>query len=74
MAVEHAFRILDWHENLPAEDIPPSWMWPVSHEIEYWFEEIERKREDEKNAARTGDEMPKVGMMSNALADEIRGR
>lgn len=73
-AVEHAYRILDWHENLPAEEIPPSWMWPVAHEIDDWFEEVERKREDQQNAARSGDTLPETGMMSNELADQIRSR
>jgi hypothetical protein len=73
-AIEHAFRILDWHENLPKEEIPPVWMWAVGHEIEYWFEEIERKREEEANARSSGDKVPEVGMMSNELADQIRNR
>jgi hypothetical protein len=73
-AIEHAFRILDWHENLPKEEIPPSWMWAVEHEIEEWFAEVDRKREEQRGASSSGDELPVGGMMTNELADEIRGR
>lgn len=72
-AVEHAFKVLDWHENLMKEEIPPEWMWPVDHELEMWFEEVERKREA-KFGNGAGDDDDPSGMMHNELADEIRGR
>lgn len=44
-AIEQAHRILDWHENLTEDEIPPEWMWPLDHELVGWFEEVKRNRE-----------------------------
>ncbi len=70
-AVQHAFKILDWHEHLPKEEIPPEWMWSVDHELELWFERVEREREANRPGG-GGDTTAE--MMTNELADEIRGR
>lgn len=70
MAIEHANRILDWQENLLEDEMPPEWMWHLDHELEPWFDEVERKRE-ERYGARDDDRDERVPMMDNELA---RGR
>jgi hypothetical protein len=69
-AVEHAFKILDWHEHLLSEEIPPRWMWPLDEELDAWFKEVERKRE-EKFGSKDKDD-PGGDMMVNELAEEFR--
>lgn len=66
-AIAHANKILDWHENLKTEDIPPEWMWPFDKELKEWFDEIKREQANPEpaNADTT------VPMMQNELA---RGR
>lgn len=44
MAMEHANRVLDWHENLTKEEVPPEWMWPFEDELDVWFEQVEENR------------------------------
>lgn len=70
-AVEHAFKILDWYENMTKDEVPPRWMWTVDHELDLWFEEVERQRE-EKYGGRSEDES--AGMMSNELAEQLKRR
>lgn len=68
-AIEHANKILDWHENLMEDDIPPEWKWPFDEELKEWFEEIKAARRAGQEVE-TRDEVP---MMGNELATE-RGR
>lgn len=74
-SVNHAFKILDWFENLMKEEIPPEWMWPIDHELELWFEEVERKRDERypSHGDSSGDESG-GHMMVNELAKDLRGR
>lgn len=44
-AMEQAFRILSWQENLPSKDQPPVWMWTLDWEIENWFNKLNEDRE-----------------------------
>jgi hypothetical protein len=46
MVVEHADRILSWHENRQPDAIPPQWMWHLDHEVADFF-----KRTDAKDAS-----------------------
>lgn len=58
-----------------SEEVPPEWMWTLDHELELWFEEVERKREEKFGRGSSGDDDELPGeMMRNELADEIRGR
>jgi hypothetical protein len=29
-----------------SDEMPPSWMWPLEHEIERWFIEVDEKRSE----------------------------
>lgn len=46
IAIQHAYRILNWQENLMPDEMPPSWMWPLEWELEEWFEDVERRRKE----------------------------
>lgn len=74
MAIDHAHTILRWEENLLPEEMPPSWMWHLDHELEPWFEEVRRNRESRYGGGRddAGDE--EAPMMANELAAEMRRR
>jgi hypothetical protein len=62
--------ILSWQENLTSEETPPEWMWPVTHELEVWFERVEAER-DERYGSDDRDQVP---LMENELARELKGR
>ena len=44
IAIDQAFRIISWLENYTEEELPPSWMWPLDHEITPWFEQVAANR------------------------------
>lgn len=44
-AIEQAFRILSWQENLGQDEMPPEWTWNLDWEIEAWFKKIKIDRE-----------------------------
>jgi hypothetical protein len=46
MAISHAQTILSWQDNLLSEDMPPEWMWPLSDELEGWFEDVKKRQEE----------------------------
>lgn len=47
MAIAHAQTVLGWQENLMTEDIPPEWMWPLSEELNDWFDEVKRRHDEQ---------------------------
>jgi hypothetical protein len=65
MAIEHAYRILGWQENLVKDEMPPPWMWPHEEELEKWFDEVEASRKDKWGGSDAEDGGP---MMGNELA------
>jgi hypothetical protein len=46
LAIEHAHRILTWRENLPDEEMPPTWMWHIESELDSWFKNVEVQRKN----------------------------
>lgn len=44
-AIDHALKIISWQENLSPDEVPPIWMWTLDHELETWFKEVKRKRD-----------------------------
>lgn len=61
--------ILGWQENLPSDDMPPSWMWPFDDPLERWFDDLKAKREmGLPDTDSDGEET----MMSNELASRYR--
>lgn len=66
-AIAHAYKIMDWHENLPEDEIPPQWMWAFDKELKVWFEEVKEARKAERdNPNRSKD--TEVPMMQNELS------
>lgn len=73
VAIEHAYKILSWHENMVnKEDIPPEWMWSLDWELEVWFLELQRKREAAGTPAGGGAVVEDAPMMQNELAAGLR--
>lgn len=70
VAVQHAYRILSWQENLTDEEIPPEWMWPLEWELERWFDEVKFKREERYGRTDRGDTV--APMMANEYAQGRR--
>lgn len=64
--------ILTWQENLPSEETPPDWMWHLDWELEGWFEEVQRKRDEKYGRDRDDDDDVIVPMMNNELAAKKR--
>lgn len=52
------------------EEMPPEWMWHLEHELEPWFDEVKRNREEKWG--RNHDET--VPMTSNEYAERMRGQ
>lgn len=74
-AIEHAMRVLDWQENLLGDEMPPAWMWPLDSELQVWFDEVERNREERygsRSSSSDSDDDKVVPLMSNALAEGRR--
>lgn len=46
MAITHAHNVLHWQENLFEDDMPPAWMWPLSEELDDFFEEVMARRKE----------------------------
>lgn len=46
MAIEHALTVLNWHENLPKDEVPPEHLWEDVEGLELWWKDVEAKRED----------------------------
>jgi hypothetical protein len=72
LAIEQAYRISWWQENLQKEEMPPKWMWHLEWELEDWFEEVEAAREERYGGG--GDDREETQMMGNELARERFGR
>lgn len=59
-AIEHGLKILNWHENLQEEELPPKWMWHLDWELERWFEEVDALRKQKYSGSDDRDEVPLV--------------
>lgn len=44
-AIGQAHRVLDWHENLSPEEIPPEWMWSHPDALNEWFDDVKANRD-----------------------------
>lgn len=44
VAIEHAYRILNWQENLEESEMPQPWMWHLEWELEAHFETVAAER------------------------------
>lgn len=69
-ALRHADQILDWHENLPEDELPPEWMWRFDAELNDWFDQVKEKR-DEKYGSRS-DDREQVPLMDNEYTAGLR--
>lgn len=57
--------VLGWHENLLPEEVPPEWMWPLTDELEGWFEEVAERRKEMFGGREELEDAP--DMMQNEL-------
>jgi hypothetical protein len=69
-AIEHGQKVISWYENLPEEEIPPRWMWPLDHELETWF--LEMKRIREAGASMSSPDDQDSEMMENEFAARFK--
>lgn len=46
MAIDQALSILNWHENLPEDEVPPEHIWEDTEGLEQWWADVKAKRED----------------------------
>jgi hypothetical protein len=68
-AIEHANSVLSWAENLAEDEIPPSWMWPFSAELEAWFAKVDEKRKARHGGSgSTGSSSGSEDMVQNEYA------
>lgn len=51
--------------------MPPEWMWPFDAELELWFEEVERKREEKYGGGESAGASSE-GMLANEYSRERR--
>lgn len=49
-AVDQAYRIISWLDNLVAKEVPPMWMWPFDRKITEWFDAVKRERDGDSSA------------------------
>ncbi len=68
-AIQHAYRVINWQENLPGDEMPPEWMWPLGEPLEDWFKTVEYRRKQKYGV--TSDDDDDDDFMENELA---RGR
>lgn len=74
VVIQHAYRILNWQENLVQEEMPPVYIWPFEEELELHFERVDKARKDKYGSGSSGDDDDGgTPMMSNELADRVRG-
>lgn len=57
-ALEQAYRILSWQENLPEEEMPAKWQWHIDWELDTHFAEVARKREAKYGPTGDSDQQP----------------
>ena len=69
-AISHANRILEWHENLPSDEVPPEWMWPYDRQLKKWFDEVDEERRNRYGTGSSQDDLVEVPMVQNELAEE----
>lgn len=70
MAIDHALAVLNWHENLPKDEVPPQHIWEDPEGLEQWW-----KRVDEKRTTRSDpglEEVEDEDMVGNDLAKQFR--
>lgn len=65
-------RVVDWHENLMPDEVPPPWMWPFEDELEIWFERVDEERKARYGGGGSGGDET-VPLMQNELTKD-RGR
>lgn len=71
LAIEHAHRVLTWRENLPDDEMPPSWMWHLESELDSWFANVEEKRKN-KNDGGDDEDTGSSGGIQNEYTKGMR--
>lgn len=73
VAIQHAYRVLSWQENLTEDEMPPVYMWPFEEALELHFERVDRARKDKYGSGSGDEDDGGTPMMSNELAEKVRG-
>lgn len=75
--------VLNWHENLQKEEIPPEHLWEDSEGLEMWWATVEERRKNGEDGpvnpdrisvpdAADGDADHEGGMAENQLAAALK--
>jgi len=65
--------ICSWQENMPTDDQPPEWMWPLDHELKVHFERLAEKRRS-SSGGDGGDDEFQDNELVRELIDTAEGR
>ena len=57
MAVAHADYILELQSNLDRKEMPPSWMWPYTKEMNAWLDRVQADRKKPSASTAEDDNM-----------------
>ena len=70
IVIEHAYRILQWQENLGKDEMPPKWMWHLEKKLESWFRSVDEKRK-ERYGVHDKDSSDDEPVMKNEYAERF---
>jgi hypothetical protein len=73
MAISHAQTVLHWQEALMEEDMPPEWMWPLSEELDDWFDDV-KARQAERYGTGSDSAEDAPDMAQNELTRHMKRR
>lgn len=71
-AINHAVRIISWMENYTDEETPPKWMWHLEHELEPWFAEVKRVKNQQNSSSGYEEAKEEGEYMSNEFTAGLR--
>lgn len=72
LAINHSILICSWRENLPSDEMPPRWMWHLDWELEKWFKEVSKKRDEKYGTQDSSDDSDNVFEENELFEDFIK--
>lgn len=72
VAIEHALQVINWHENLPKEDVPPEHLWADAEGLEKWWARVDARRDDGYTGGADDDDSGPDEMQQNDLARYLK--
>lgn len=70
-ALDQAIRVCSWMENLPSDEMPPSWMWPLDWELKTHFDRVKEER-DRKFGSSAGSDSGDLEDADNVYAARFK--